>query len=146
MLNSDVLFNITLFWGKRGVTVNGDDMAVNISDGLPCQMPHKQGLNWCIMTKKFKDEIDWFQKIFSNTVPINFYLLSNRSLNYFKKPSNKSLNYINIFPSWSLMHIFAENELKMTKHTTSSLKLSLNKSYVLSLKYYIDKSNPTTGH
>jgi len=34
----------------------------------------------------------------------------------------------------------------MTEHTTSSLKITLNKSYVLSLKYYIGKSNPTMKH
>ncbi|KEH25724.1 chaperone protein DnaK [Medicago truncatula] len=30
----------TSIWG-----VNGDDVAVNISDGMPRQTPHKQGLN-----------------------------------------------------------------------------------------------------
>jgi len=34
----------------------------------------------------------------------------------------------------------------MTEHTTSSLKIPLNKSYVLSLKYYIGKINSTMGH
>jgi len=92
----------TSIWG-----VNGNDVTVNLSHGLPCQMPHKHGLNWSIVTKKFKDKIDWFQKILCNIVPVNFYLLSNRSLNYIKNPSNKSLNYINIYPIWSLKHIFA---------------------------------------
>lgn len=40
-------------WG-----VNGDDVFVNLSHGLLSQMPHKQGLNWLIVTKNFKDEID----------------------------------------------------------------------------------------
>jgi len=130
----------TSIWG-----VNGDDVAVNLTDELPCQMPHKQGLNWSILTKNFKDKIDWFQKILCNIASVNFYLLSNRSLNYIKKPSNKSLNYINIYPIWSLRHIFAEQS-KMTEHTPSSLKILLNKSSVFSLKYYIGKSNPTMGH
>ena len=67
----------TSIWG-----VNSDDVAVNLTDGLSCQMPHKQGLNWSILTKNFKDEINRFQKILCNIVLVNFYLLSNRSLNY----------------------------------------------------------------
>jgi len=101
----------TSIWG-----INGDDVAVNLTDGLPCQMPHKQGLNWSILTKKFKDEIDWFQKILCNIVLVNFYLLSNRSVNYIKKPSNKSVNNINIYPIWSLKHIFAEQSKNDRTH------------------------------